>query len=107
MEIKDIAEKKGKLNKTEKAFLLEQGAKYGVNPPENEACPDCWRDMAVQILAAMNKGKKPRGPHLRGAAATDGVIFKGRLITNPLDAKTLAWMKANGFPKQLLEDDED
>lgn len=106
MDIKTIINKK-KLTKADKEWLVEEGAKYGVEPPTNEACPDCWRDMAVQILAAMNAESKPKGIQLRGAAATDGVIFKGRLITNPLDAETLEWMEANGFPQQLLTNVED
>lgn len=106
MEIKDLINKKGKLNKAQKEFLIEKGAEYGIDPPKNTSCPDCWRDMAMQIYAAMAP-KQHKGVHLRGAAATDGVFFKGRLIVNPLDAETLAWMRENGFPEQLLEDAED
>lgn len=105
MEIEKLTTKKGKFTKAEKEWLTAEGAKYGIGTPQNEACPDCWRDMAIQIRLAMNP--KPKGTRLRGAAATDGVVFMGRLIVNPIDAETLAWMRANNFPSQLLEEGED
>ena len=107
MDIKALIDKKSKFTKAQKEFLVNEGAKYGIEPPQRTGCPDCWRDMAVQIYAAMTP--KPKGIRLRGAAARDGVIFMGRLLVNPLDAETLAWMEANNFPKHLLEggDDED
>ena len=104
MDIKRLTEKKGKFGKAEKEWLVAKGAEYGIPEPQNVNCPDCWRDMAIQVAAAMRP--KDNGVRLRGAAATDGVIFKGRLITNPLDADTLAWMRDNGFPEQLLTDED-
>ena len=105
MEIKRLTTKKGKFTKAEKEFLLAEGAKVGVEPPVNTACPDCWRDMAIRVLIA--QAPKGEGVRLRGMAARNGVLFKGRVITNPLDEETLAWMEANGFPKQLLEGGQD
>lgn len=107
MDIKELTTKKGKWSKAQKEYLIAESAKYGIEPPTNTGCPDCWRDMAIQVYVAMTP--KAKGVRLRGAAATDGVIFKGRLILNPLDAETLQWMRDNGFPEQLLEgqDDED
>lgn len=104
MEVQKLTTKK-KLTQAEKAFLIEEGVKYGIEAPKNEKCPDCWRDMAIRIAVAMRPNVK--GTRLRGAAATDGVVFKGRLIVNPLDAETLAWMRENNFPEQLLTDAED
>ena len=103
MDVKTLTTKKGNFNKGEKAFLVAEGAKYGIAEPSNKDCPDCWRDMAIQIAVA--SAPKCKGTRLRGAAATDGVIFKGRLITNPLDEDTLAWMRENDFPAQLLTTD--
>lgn len=105
MDIKRLTTKKGKFTKAEKEFLLAEGAKVGIEPPVNTACPDCWRDMAIRVLIA--QAPKGEGVRLRGMAARNGVLFKGRVITNPLDAETLAWMEANGFPKQLLEGGRD
>ena len=105
MDIKRLTTKKGKFTKAEKEFLLAEGAKVGVEPPVNTACPDCWRDMAIRVLIA--QAPKGEGVRLRGMAARNGVLFKGRVITNPLDEETLAWMEANGFPKQLLEGGQD
>lgn len=103
MDVKTLTTKKGKFTKAEKEFLLSEGAKYGIAEPKNKDCPDCWRDMAIQIVVA--SAPKCKGTRLRGAAATDGVIFKGRLLVNPLDEDTLAWMRDNNFPEQLLEGD--
>lgn len=105
MDIKRLTTKKGKFTKAEKEFLLAEGAKAGIEPPVNTSCPDCWRDMAIRIHIA--QAPKGDGVRLRGMAARNGVLFKGRVITNPLDAETLAWMEANGFPKQLLEGGRD
>lgn len=105
MDIKRLTTKKGKFTKAEKEFLLAEGAKVGIEPPVNTACPDCWRDMAIRVLIA--QAPKGDGVRLRGMAARNGVLFKGRVITNPLDAETLAWMEANGFPGQLLEGGRD
>lgn len=104
MDLKRLTEKTGKFNAHEKEWLVEQGAKYGIPEPKNANCPDCWRDMAIRIAVAMQP--KCKGTRLKGSAATDGVIFKGRLIVNPLDAETLAWMRANGFPEHLLEHED-
>lgn len=103
MEVQKLTTKK-KLTQADKDFLVAEGAKYGIEAPSNTKCPDCWRDMAIRIAVAMRPTVK--GTRLRGAAATDGVVFKGRLIVNPLDDETLAWMRANGFPEQLLTDDQ-
>ena len=100
MEIKRLTTKKGKFTKAEKEYLIAEGAKVGIEPPTNTACPDCWRDMAIRICIAT--ATKPKGVRLRGMAARNGVRFKGRIIMNPLDADTLAWMDDNDFPQYLL-----
>lgn len=106
MEIEKLIERTGKYTQKEKDFLKELGAKYGIEPPKESACHNCWRDMAIQIAVAM-KPKTGLGKRLRGDAARDGVVFKGRLITNAtLDAETLQWMKDNDFPEQLLTDED-
>ena len=103
MDVKTLTTKNGKFTKAEKEFLISEGAKYGIAEPTNKDCPDCWRDMAVQIAVAM--APKCKGTRLRGAAAVNGVLFLGRLIINPLDEETLAWMRENNFPEQLLTTD--
>lgn len=106
MDIKKLIDKK-KYTKADKDFLVAEGAKYGIEPPKKDSCPDCWRDMAIRIAVAMKPQAAATSRRLRGNAARNGVIFKGRLITNAtLDEETLAWMDANGFPQQLLEDAE-
>lgn len=104
MEVQKLTTKK-RLTQADKDYLLAEGEKYGIEPPTNTKCPDCWRDMAIRITVAMRP--KVKGTRLRGNAARDGVVFKGRLITNPIDAETLAWMRDNNFPEQLLTDAED
>lgn len=96
MDVKKIINKKGKVSKAEIAFLLSEGERWGVEPPRNEGCPDCWRDMAVAIMAAMRKGATGRTFGTPGG----GVIFKGRVIMDAdlEDPATLEWMEANGFP---------
>lgn len=106
MEIKKLIEKKGRYNKSEKQWLTEQGEKVGVKAPTDEACPDCWRDMALHIayeLDLLNPKKKAH--RLRGNAARDGVVFRGVLITNENIEELWDWMQANGFPQQLLENE--
>ena len=102
MDIKKLTNKKGKPTDEEKAFLVEEGAKYGIEPPTREDCPDCWRDMAIQIAVAMQP-KHQGGTRLRNK---NGVLFKGRVIINPLDEETLAWLRENEFPETLLTDED-
>lgn len=103
MDVKTLTTKNGSFSKAEKEYLVAEGSKYGIEAPTNTRCPDCWRDMAVQIAVAM--APKCKGTRLRGAAAVNGVLFLGRLIINPLDEETLAWMRENNFPEQLLTTD--
>lgn len=105
MEIEKLKNKKGKFSKAEIDFIIAEGAKYGINPPERTDCPDCWRDMAIQVAIASRPA--PKGRRLWGRAAEHGVTFKGRLITNAdLDEETLKWLDDNGFPQYLLRDAE-
>lgn len=106
MEIEKLIERTGKYTRKEMDWLVELGSQYGIEPPKDNACHNCWRDMAIQIAVAM-KPKTGTGKRLRGDAARDGVVFKGRLITNAtLDAETLRWMMENDFPEQLLTDED-
>lgn len=109
MEIKALIEKKGRYSKEEIDFIIAEGAKVGVEPPKKTNCVNCWRDMAIEVAYAQRKANPDKKAHrLRGNAARDGVVFKGRIITNDtIDEETWAWMKENGFPSQLLADDED
>lgn len=104
MDLKILTEKKGRFSKEEKDYLVELGARHGVEPPKEGACGECWRDMAIQLWVATHPAGK--GTRLRGDAARDGVVFKDRIIVNPLDEETLAWMRDNGFPPQLLTDED-
>lgn len=107
MELKEIINKKGRFSKAEIDFIVAEGAKVGVMPPKKTACVNCWRDMAVEVLYAQRQANPAKKAHrLRGAAARDGVRFKGRIITNDTIDDDWEWMMANGFPQQLLEDAE-
>ena len=106
MDIKTLTEKKGRFSKAEIAFVIEEGAKYGIEPPKKTGCVNCWRDMAIQIALAMREANPVNTSHrLRGNAARDGVFFQGRYISNDNIDDNWEWMEANGFPKQLLEHD--
>jgi hypothetical protein len=107
MEIKDLINKKGKFSQAEIDYLIAEGAKVGVMPPKKTKCVNCWRDMAIEIAYAQRQlNPTPKAHRLRGAAARNGVVFKGRTITNDTIDEDWEWMMANGFPKQLLEDAE-
>lgn len=107
MEIKDLINKKGKFSQAEIDYLIAEGAKVGVMPPKKTKCVNCWRDMAIEIAYEQRKANPtPKAHRLRGAAARNGVIFKGRTITNDTIDDDWDWMMTNGFPKQLLEDAE-
>lgn len=107
MEVKELIDKKGKFTQAEKEYLTELGRQYDIEPPKEGSCGNCWRDMAIHIAVAM-KPKPNTSRRLRGDAARDGVVFKGRLITNAtLDEETLRWMDENDFPQTLLENAED
>lgn len=106
MEIRALIEKRGKYSQAEIDYIIAEGAKVGVMPPKRRGCSNCWRDMAIEIAYAQRQAK-PKGTRLRGNAARDGVVFMGRVIVNPIDPETLAWMRANGFPEHLLTDKED
>lgn len=105
MDIKGLTNKKGKFTEAEIAFVVEEGAKWGIEPPQNRNCKDCWRDMAIRIACAMREAR-PTSHRLRDFAARDGVLFKGRVITPANIDDEWEWMQANGFPKQLLEDED-
>lgn len=99
MDLKRLTTKKGKFSKAEQEWLVEEGARYGIEPPENTGCPDCWRDMAIRIHVAKNPpkgGRRLKDPR--------GYIFKGRVIAGDLDDETLAWLEKHNFPKNLLVD---
>lgn len=106
MDITKLTEKKGRFSKAEIAFIIEEGAKFGITPPKKTGCVNCWRDMAIQIALAMREANPTEQAHrLRGNAARDGVFFMGRYISNDNIDDNWEWMEANGFPQQLLADD--
>lgn len=104
-EIKRLIEKKGRFSKAEIDFIIAEGEKWGVQPPTNTKCSNCWRDMAIEIAYNMRQAQ-PKKHALRGDAARDGVIFKGRLICSANIDENWEWMMQNGFPKQLLQDED-
>lgn len=109
MEIKELINKKGKYSQAEIDFIVAEGAKVGVMPPKNKGCVNCWRDMAIEVAYAQRQADptaKPKAHRLRGAAAREGVLFNGRIVTNDTIDDDWDWMMANNFPKQLLEDAE-
>lgn len=107
MEIKDLIEKKGRYSKEEIAFIIAEGEKVGVKPPKKTSCVNCWRDMAIEVAYLQRQANPVKKAHrMRGNAARDGVVFKGRPITNDNIDDNWEWMQANGFPAQLLEDEK-
>lgn len=108
MDLKTLIEKKGRYSKAEIDYIIAEGEKVGVMPPQKTTCVNCWRDMAIQVAYEQRKANPtPKAHRMRGDAARDGVIFKGRTITNDtIDDETWQWMMDNDFPKQLLEDAE-
>lgn len=107
MEIKDLIEKKGRYSKDEIAFIIAEGEKVGVKPPKKTNCVNCWRDMAIEVAYMQRKANPVKKAHrMRGNAARDGVVFKGRIITNDNIDDNWEWMQSNGFPSQLLEDEK-
>lgn len=107
MEIKELINKKGKFSQAEIDFIIAEGAKVGVLPPKRTGCVNCWRDMAIEVAYAQRQANPTAKKHrLRGAAAREGVRFKGRIVTNDTIEDDWEWMSANGFPKQLLEDED-
>lgn len=110
MNIRELIDKKGSYSKEEKAYIIAEGEKWGVKPPKKTSCSNCWRDMAIEIAYNMRAAEKDKNPHRfrdGSAAERDGVVFKGRIITNDtIDDETWAWMQANGFPQQLLHHED-
>ena len=107
MEIKDLIEKKGRYSKEEIEFIIAEGEKVGVKPPKKTSCVNCWRDMAIEVAYLQRQANPVKKAHrLRGNAARDGVVFKGRIITNDNIYDNWEWMQSNGFPAQLLEDEK-
>lgn len=109
MELKEIINKKGRFSKAEIDFIVAEGAKVGVMPPKKTACVNCWRDMAIEVLYAQRQADpKPKAHRFRvgSSAERNGVVFKGRIVTNDTIDDDWEWMTANGFPQQLLEDAE-
>lgn len=108
MDLRKLIEKKGRYSKAEIAYIIAEGDKVGVVPPKKTDCSNCWRDMAIEILYHQRGDAKKAHRFRDGSAAErDGVVFKGRVITNDtMDDETWAWMMENHFPKTLLQDAE-
>lgn len=104
-EIIRLTNKKGRFSQSEIDFIIAEGAKYGIMPPKKTSCVNCWRDMAIEVAIAMRP--KTKGRRLWGDAAKNGVIFKGKLITNAIiDDELLEWMDKEGFPQYLLRNED-
>lgn len=105
MDIKTLTEKKGRFSKAEIDFIIAEGAKFGIMPPQKTSCVNCWRDMAIEIALAMRPHRK--GLHFKGQLGAHGVSHRGRIITDADldDPDTLEWMEENDFPKYLLYED--
>ena len=109
MEIKALIDKKGRYSKEEIAFIIAEGEKVGVKPPKKTSCVNCWRDMAIEIMYVKRQANPTEKAHRfrdGSAAERNGVVFKGRLVTNDNMEDLWDWMQSNGFPKQLLQDAE-
>lgn len=92
----------------DKAILLPLLEKYRIEPPTSKTCRNCWRDVAVLAVVAARAydtaGEVVALPRLRGRHGKNGVVFKGRFISNATMTEALAaWMAENGFPEQLYE----
>ena len=108
MDLKTFIEKKGRYSKEEIAYIIAEGEKVGVQPPKKTSCVNCWRDMAIEVVYLQRKGapKDPRRFRDGSAAERDGVVFKGRLITNDNIGELWDWMQSNGFPQSLLNHED-
>lgn len=109
MDLKELIEKKGRYSKEEIAYIIAEGEKWGVQPPKKTSCVNCWRDMAIETLyqqRTASKEKNPRRFRDGSAAEREGVVFKGRIITNDNIVELWDWMQANGFPQSLLHHED-
>ena len=112
MDLKELAEKKGRFSLSEINYIIEEGAKVGVLPPKKKTCQNCWRDMAIEIIYYQRKNEDPLRPkspkRFRDGSSAEryGVEFKGRTITSANIEENWDWMMENGFPQSLLHHED-
>lgn len=103
MDIKTLIEKK-RYSVADKDYIRQLCKDYGIDEPTKDSCSNCWRDCCIVIASRMKNDTK-RGNTLKGAAGAEGVIFKGRFVSNAVMTDELAqWLRDNGFPSKLWEE---
>lgn len=100
--IKGLIEKKGKYGKADKEAIADACREYSVEVPANDACNNCWRDACIMVVnAAKQSQQQTQRNMLKGDTGKNGVIFKGRYVSNAVMTDELAdWLRANGFPER-------
>lgn len=105
--LRELADKKSGWAKADKDFLLPILDELGIEPPTKTSCQSCWRDAAIMALVKLgNEAPKKSGFRLKGTAATHGVFWCGKLISQAtLNDDVIEWLKATGFPKHQYDED--
>lgn len=98
--LKALAIKGGRLTIEEKAFLRTEAETYGLKA-KKEQCRQCWSDLAVELVKAIEGQTAeavsvPRGTSWRMVKGRD-VIVRGRRINDQTLTDDLAeWLRSVG-----------
>ncbi|MBR2587560.1 hypothetical protein IKE71_04295 [Candidatus Saccharibacteria bacterium] len=98
--LKALAIKGGRLTVEEKAFLRSEAEAYGLKV-KKEQCRQCWSDLAVELVKAIEGQTAeavsvPRGTSFRMVKGRD-VIVRGRRINDQTLTDDLAeWLQSFG-----------
>lgn len=104
--LKRLANKTKSWSKSDKQWLLPVLEQLSIDAPTKNNCPSCWRDAAIMALVKIKAAdaKPVNGFRLKGTAATNGVVWMGRLVApGTLDAAMVEWLKQTNFPRHLYE----
>ena len=106
--LRQLAEKTKGWTKADKEFLLPVLEELGIEAPKKTSCPSCWRDCAIMAIVKLGGTKKSvNGFRLKGTAATNGVVWMGRLVSpGTLDVAMVEWLKETGFPQNLWTNED-
>lgn len=110
--LKALAIKGGRLTIEEKAFLRTEAETYGLKV-KKEQCRQCWSDLAVELVKAIEGQTAeavsvPRGTSWRMVKGRD-VIVRGRRINDQTLTDDLAeWLRSVGvgYLIEMVNDEE-
>lgn len=108
--LRQLAEKTKGWTREDKDFLLPILEELNIEAPTKNNCPSCWRDAAIMAIVKLGDTKKPvNGFRLKGIAAREGVLWRGKLVSpSTLNEQMVKWLVESGFPKHQYEmTDED